>query len=123
MNKKLMLVIFTFFICSNVFALDACTTSELSRLKELANNVEFKRNYKITEDEEEHAIDVLYNIDIINRDKDLKIYYKTAYDTEKIELSSRETNVGDFAPTENVTFYIHAYAENACITKLLKTVT
>ncbi len=123
MLKKILLIIVSFFISINVYATDACTTSELNRLKELANNVQFKKNYRIIEDKEENAIDVMYNIDIINYDKDLRIFYKTQYDDEETEVFQREDNIGDFSPTENVTFYIRAFSNNDCITKLLKSVT
>ena len=42
-----------YFCCLNVSAIDACTTSEMTRLRELANNVTFNYNYKIEYESEE----------------------------------------------------------------------
>ena len=39
-----------YFCCLNVSAIDACTTSEMTRLRELANNVNFSYQYSV-EDE------------------------------------------------------------------------
>ncbi len=121
--KKIIVIMIVFFISLNVYAIDACSTSELSRLNELANNVTFKSNYNIIEDDEVEEINVIYNIEISNYSDDLKISYKTTYDDEIIEVDPKVGLDADFSPTDNVTFYIRAYTDNMCTTKLLKTVT
>lgn len=44
---KKILLLFIFIICTNVYALDECTTDKMKNLRELANNVEFKYEYEL----------------------------------------------------------------------------
>ena len=42
---KYLSLIIIFLITSNVYAIDECSTKEMNRLKELANNVKFTYSY------------------------------------------------------------------------------
>ena len=121
--KKIIIFIVMFFVGLNVYALDACTTSEMNRLNELAKNVEFKTSYKFgAVDEEYKDVSVSYDIDIINFDNDLKITYVGLINDEEIEIKSSTKKLEGFLDGDTITFKIYAYTNNACIDKLLKTV-
>ena len=78
--KKVLYITFLIFISfsfKNVLAIDACTSQEMSRLKELAGNVKFRATHEIAAiDEEFKEIDAVYTISVLNSNEDLKIYYK-----------------------------------------------
>ncbi len=125
--KKIIIFVITFLISFNVYAIDipACTDSEMTRLKELANNVEFKRNINITEqelDEDTTELYVTYDITIANFDKDLKISYKNNVMGENT-ITSETTTIKGLNEDNTITFSIYAYTNNLCTNNLLKTVT
>ena len=68
--KKIIIFIVSFFLCLNVYATDECTNSELQRLNELANNVTFRKSYKINADNEYKEINTIskYNYVVVNDD-------------------------------------------------------
>ncbi len=119
--------VFLFFVGSDVFALTACDSSELTSLKELAKNVQFKTNYKISTNSEKidnevyDSISLIYSIDIINFSKDLKI----SYDDEGSEelLYYRTNKIEDLAEGSKIKFNIYSYTADYCTNKLLRTVT
>ncbi len=124
--KKLIVFVILFFISLNVYAVDvpACTDSEMTRLKEIANNVKFKTNYEIIEaSEENHEIEVFYNIEIVNFDKNLKIHYTSKYDTEEEIIKSNTSKISNMLDGDSVTFKIYSYTTNLCTDEILKTVT
>ncbi len=124
--KKLIVFVILFFISLNVYAVDvpACTDSEMTRLKEIANNVSFKKSYQI-DDEEDDSVSFFYNVDIINFDSDLKISYLDSLsdEDERINLNSGQEIPTVFYEGSSVKFSIYAYTNNLCTGKLLKTVT
>ena len=128
--KKLLLIIVSFFLYLNVYAVDipACTTSEMSRLKELANNVQFKVDSEISEEKELEIVTKIYTLDIVNLDNDLQIKYMSDNTDEDLEdskevtiTSTKEVNEA-FFPSQTVEFKIYAYTANRCTGRLLKTV-
>lgn len=121
------LFIITFLISLQVNAVQSCTDSEMERLRELANNVQFKTNSKIEEGKDQTddgIVDVVYNsydIQIINFDSDLKIKYKNGLN-EEITLTSETTSINDLYEGYKYTFYIYSYTDNLCTDRVLKTV-
>ena len=119
------------FIIFDVKAIDSCTTEEMARLKELANNVKFKTDYEInttetTNDAGEKIIndvDVSYKIQVINDNEDLKYFYKLSSQKEKIQVSSNDLSNIRFPDGEKLQISIFSYTTNLCTNELLKTET
>ena len=117
-------IVFIFFLTLNVYAITECTTEEMNRLKELANNVEFKYDYVILDEfEDKKTLDVYYTFNIFNYDKDLKIYYQTEYSDEKVFLSNDNTEELRVYQGKKIDFYIYAYTTNLCTSELIKKTT
>lgn len=108
----------------NVKALEECTTSELARLKELANNVRITYDYKIDvfEDDEDSFL-VNYDINIINTNEDLKISYQSNIDDKVVMLKEGEETITGFYQGETLIFKVYAYTANKCVDKLLRIMT
>lgn len=105
-----------------VNAYEACTTSEMERLKELAKNVEFKPSYEISSvDEEFESVEVNYKVEIVNFDSDLKIQYTSKYEEEGT-LKSDTKEIENLADGDKLTFKIYSYTTNLCTDEILKTV-
>ena len=122
--------IFTFcliyFIAINVYAIDIpeCTTSEMTRLKELANNVKFKRSYEMKVDEAYEYVDLIYNIDVINYADGLRIYYKPSNDEDEDEYELKKgEKLEGYMAGEKIKITIKSYTPNYCTNKVLKTTT
>ncbi len=126
--KKVLYITFLIFISfsfKNVLAIDACTSQEMSRLKELAGNVKFRATHEIAAiDEEFKEIDAVYTISVLNSNEDLKIYYKGYLEDNDeeglIEINDKENG---FAEGSKVKIYIYSHTINMCTDTLLKTVT
>lgn len=126
---KYILPIVLFGLVTNVKAIDACTTEEMSRVRELANQIEIKTNYRIEEDEERKKngasdyLDVIYTIDVVNLSEDLKIYYKNISDIDSIELDPTELQDTEFSEGQKIKFDIYSYTTNLCTNEFLKSIT
>lgn len=128
---KYLLPVLLFFITFNVKAIDACTNEEMVRLRELAKQVQFKTDYEInttetTNDAGEKIIndvDVLYKIQIINDNEDLRYYYKLSSQKEKKQVSSNDLSNMSFPDGEKLQISIYSYTTNLCTDELLKTET
>ena len=108
-----------YFCCLNVSAIDACTTSEMTRLRELANNVTFNYNYKIEyESEEDEELWMSYSFEILNYNDDLKVYLNDQ--SNLIDVNTFQNQ--EFSRGENITFYIYSYTDNLCTDELLRTI-
>ena len=115
------MIVFISLIWKNVYAIDACTTNEMSRLRELAGNVEFKTSYEFDDvDNEYKNVFIFYDIDILNFSDDLKITYEL--DGTEYELFSDDKKIEDLWEGLNLTFNIYSYTDNLCTERLLKTV-
>ena len=113
---SLLLICFSYI---NVSAIDACTTSEMTRLRELANNVKFNYNYKIEyESEEDEELWMAYSFEILNYNDDLKIYLNDQ--SNLIDVNTFQNQ--EFSRGENITFYIYSYTDNLCTDELLRTI-
>ena len=124
--KKIITIVILFFIYTNVFAIDACTTTEMTRLKELANNVEVKTNHNFDiVNQGSKTVYVLYDIEILNLDEDLKISYKDMKDSEgeTISLKPNENKIEGIAEGKTINIYIYSYTINMCTDRLLRTIT
>ena len=124
--KKISLFIICFIGCLNVYAYEVpeCTNTELNRLNELANNVNFKTSYTIddeTVNDIDHTVEVIYSLELVNLDKDLKIKYKANNGSIK-DLNANTTKINNLGDG-NITIYIYSYTTNLCTDRLLKTKT
>lgn len=120
---KCLILIIIIFSISNVYAIDECTASEMARLKELANNVEIKYDYKIIEydedeDDDDDNIGLEYSVKLYNTSNELKIFAKEFGEVK--EFNENYENV--FYEGDSVQFTILAYTPNLCIDEVLKTV-
>ena len=111
----IMIMLFTI----NVKA-DSCSDTEMARLKELANNVEFKSSYEIIENSDEIQV-AKYTIKVINMNDDLKILYRESSDSVLEEISVSELESLKFDGGYTLEFRIYSYTANVCTNKLLTT--
>ncbi len=126
---KYLIPILIFFIVVNVKAIDSCTTEEMNRLKELANNVKFKTDYEINpieiinDDGKKiiNDVNVSYKIKIINDNENLKYFYKLSSQKEKKQVSSNDLANMSFPDGEKLEISIYSYTINLCTNELLKT--
>lgn len=125
MKKYFLLLIslFLLFACKDVLAIEKCTTGEMKRLKELANNVNFVASidYEAVDEmkiEEEKYVRAFYNVEVLNSSPELKIYYEI--DGYKYEV---EDNYIETMEEGSVKFYFYAYTANLCVDELVMTKT
>ena len=122
---KYLLSILIFFICLNVKAIDACTTDEMNRLKELANNIELKYKYEVTNEykaansDENDFVEGGFQIEILNYSDDLK--YVLKYDDTEFQVDVNELKEMHFDGGTNLALYIYSYTANMCTHSLLRT--
>lgn len=116
---SLLLICFSYI---NVSAIDACTTSEMTRLRELANNVEISYTYEIEIFEEENIF-LIYDLQVLNLHSDLKISYENKNSNEIIFLNNNNPTINGLGENETLIFYIYAYTDNMCVDTLLRTIT
>ncbi|MBR3660808.1 MAG: hypothetical protein IKN63_02780 [Bacilli bacterium] len=138
--KKLKYILMFILMTSvlNVKAIDSCTTDEMTRLKELANNVEIKYSYEIitdenleddeeTEDdsetdeveEEDKDIRVLYKIDAYNLTDDLRLYFADDL-SAPIDISNIKSY--EFYEGENINIKIYSHTVNLCTDRVLRNI-
>ncbi|MBQ8891454.1 MAG: hypothetical protein IJ068_01150 [Bacilli bacterium] len=127
---KYMLGLCLFFTVLNVKAIDACTSEEMSRLKELANNVEIKYDYELFDDEYEddngNTVNTenkfaQYKFTVLNTNDDLRIAYSIGNESEK--KTTKEAIENEiFNEGDHLRFAIYARTKNLCIDKILRTV-
>ncbi len=118
----LLTILLFLFTSLKVDAYEACTNSEMERLKELAKNVEFKPSYEIGYvDEDNKSVEVNYKVEIINFNSDLRIEYTSKYEEEgTIKSDTKEIN--NLADGDKITFKIYSYTTNLCTDEILRTV-
>lgn len=113
---KYLSLIIIFLITSNVYAIDECSTKEMNRLKELANNVKFSYTYQIEEENiEEGYIVTLYKIEVLNLPSDLRLVYDG-----KIVSANDIKNMNFYS--SNQVFELYSYVDNFCTDELIKKV-
>ena len=112
----LILIVFTFFDVKAA----TCTSDELAKLKELANNIEIKKQVQIRKDNPPIEDGVYYTIDISNYNHDLLIRYKTYGVMHELDTSDYSDLL--FSEGQKVTFYIYAFTLNTCSGNLLRTI-
>ena len=128
---KYLIPILIMFIVVNVKAIDACTPEEMNRLRELANNVQFKTEYELTDEEDDDNDEktyIYYAARVINMNNDLKVLMKKSTDIEfqpvivNDYIYSQSNDIEYFVSGEKVTFKIYSHTTNLCTNELLKTV-
>lgn len=113
---KYLSLIIIFLITSNVYAIDECSTKEMNRLKELANNVKFTYSYQVEEESrEEEFIIVLYKIEALNLSSDLRLSYDG-----KIVSANDIKNMSFY--NRHQVFELYSYVDNLCTDELIKKV-
>lgn len=117
--------ILVFFNPLNTLALDECTTSELKRLNELANNIEFKYEYEIVDerltDSDEYTFkQVYYDITGLNLSSELIVRLKG---DEEVRFTQEEPTIGRFINGETINIEMIAYTKNLCSGKTILTKT
>ena len=120
---KIILGIIIFMLLLNVKAFDIkeCTTEEMNRLKELANQVDFAYEMKIYEDEELSQESVYYKIKVLNFNEDLKLKFKYSTSSYYTEISLEQLNEVEFLNGDKLSFAIYSYTDNLCTDEILKT--
>ena len=112
----LLLVLISF----NVYA-DSCSKEELARLKNIANQVEFEKDYEIKEENGE--LNAVFSIIAHNLNKDIKVNYENNYLLgDYKEFKNDGTNNGKlsvFSSGQKVNVTIRAYTSDGCAGKVL----
>lgn len=129
---KYLLILLLIISFKNVSAIDNCTSSEMTRLRELANNVEIKYEDKVEEiwevndenatSESFVGVNVVYKLVINNYNSDLKLYIKLNNNEKKI-ISVEELENKNFYETDNIQIEIYSLTNNLCTDELLRTIT
>ena len=126
--KKIKIIIFIllFMICLNVKAEGTCSTDELNRLKELANNVEIIKELQVDDsrydvEKKNGLISAYYKIKITNLNDELLIFYNNRGVKQTIDVGTIDNLV--FIDGTTTTFYIYAYTNNSCVNEPLRTIT
>ena len=122
---KYLLVIVLFFICRNAYAIDDCSTSEMQRLKELANNVDIKYETKIEEVMNQSVVEdilVSYSLKIANYNDDLRLYYKLGNEEKKL-TTVQELESLIFYEGNNIQIQVYSWTNNLCTNEILRTIT
>ena len=124
--KKIIFVMICF-IELNVLALN-CSNEEIDRLKNLADQIEFKYDYQIKEEKnnDDNYKYAEYTITAKNLSDSLKVF--TSYDFEKgvnfeFNNASSVDTLGGFSEGDNIKIYTEAYEDNGCLGNLVLTKT
>lgn len=122
---RYLICIFIFVICMDVKAVDTCSTEELARLKELANNVEIKYEYELVkydvEDEDiEKNYDVIFKLKVLNFHDNLKLYENNNDEDNNNYINIEDFEDTNFWPGKSFTFQIYSYVDNDCTYKVLR---
>ena len=126
---KYLILIVLFLINIDVKAVDSCTTDEMARLKELANNVEFKYDYEIDEDlnAKNQGLDdyllVEYKLKELNVSNDIRISIDSLNDSTNLEIINTNYDEINLGEGDKITFKIYSHTTNLCTDRLLRTVT
>ena len=126
---KYLILILIFLLSLDVKAIDSCTMYEMTRLKELADNVEFTYDYEIDEDLDaknqglEDYFWVVYKLKGINLNDDLRIEIDSINGFANIEFKDSSYNEINFFDGDKVVFKIYSRTINLCTDRLLRTVT
>ena len=129
---RYLICLFLFVICMDVKAVDTCSTDELARLKELANNVEIKYEYElvkydvedyyIEEYGENYNFEPVFKLKVLNLSDNLKIYFnEDGSDYNKIESQDLETI--NFFEGNVLKFNIYSYTDTDCTYRNLRNIT
>ncbi len=126
MKKLMVILVLSLFFVINVYA-ETCSNSELSRLKKIAEQVEFSYDYDIkrTNYEEGVLVDIDNSITALNLNPEIRVliiedYYKDKYQEFKYNDSKKATLKG-FSNGTSVNITIEAYVNNSCSGKKLLT--
>lgn len=121
--KKIKFVIPLFLFCFmlNVWAIDKCTTDETKRVKDIADNVQFKVETNIVNAKEIDEVYVKYKIQVLNFNDDLALYYRENSNDEFRRITISELEKYSFDGGIIMEFKIFAYTTNLCNGTLLKT--
>lgn len=130
-NKIFILVGMVLFLLNiNVYAAGTCESSELTRLRKLAEKVEFTYDYEVKEIKTPGGnvnkyLD--YSITAVNLNPDLQVAVMEDYYSNKfIEFkgdSEGKATLRNFIEGDKVEIKIYAYVENACSGKKITTKT
>ena len=105
----------------NVQAADKCDSKEFTRLKELAEKVEFDYDYKMVDDQ------ARFSITAVNLNSDLKVLIIEDYFLDKYKQfkdnSSHTATIDNFLPGERVVVTIKGFVPNRCSGKTVLTKT
>ena len=118
-------MIFTFLLCilsyKNVYALNECTSSELQRLRELANNVSFTYEYKKEEYLEEDTYTVktaYYSVTAHNLSDELTVRLKN---DNSLVFTKEKPTLNNFLNGSLVQIELVAYTKNLCSGRVIVT--
>lgn len=133
MKKKIKIIIgvFLVFMCAmNVYADEVCESSELTRLRKLAEKVDFSYDYEIKELTTPNGVVnkyLEYSINAINLNPELQVVVGNNYHTNNVPEfkgdNSGKATLNGFAEGEKVKITIYAYVANACSGKKITTKT
>lgn len=123
---KYLLILLLIISFKNVSAIDNCTSSEMTRLRELANNVEIKYEPKIDEiaSDDSSTIDTIlvsYRLVVSNLANDLRLYYKSGNNEKKL-ITMEQLQNETFYEGMNIQFQIYSWTNNLCTDELLRTI-
>ena len=122
---KYLVIILIICISINVKAINLhqCQNEELKQLTELANQVQFKPNYTLSEKSVEGEgvinVEAIYNLELLNDNSKLKYYYVDNNTKEEVTASS--LNEINFYGGQTISIQIYSKTLTVCTNKILKT--
>ncbi len=126
MKKLIIVFLFIISLIVNIKA-DTCSNTEMTRLKKLAEKVEFTYDYEIQKDENSDGTYEYpkFKITANNLNSELKVlivndFYNNDYREFKYN-DKKSSTLDNFYEGENVTVTIKAYTANACSSKTVLT--
>ena len=128
--KKITFLIITLLFCfnSSVKADDTCSSSEMARLRNLADKIEFTYDYEWNYfDDENDGIRYeypIFTINATNLNKELKVIIKEDYYNGKYQEFINQGNgvgkMGGFRDGARIAVTIRAYTADSCSGKIIK---
>ena len=119
--------LFLFMMCLNVNAEGVCSSDELNRLKELANNVEIVKDLQVDDsryDENNKNISDItpyYSVKLTNLTNELLVMY-SVNNGNRVLANEQEIKNYIFFEGDKLTFYIYSSTNNSCNNKILKSI-